>query len=80
MKKIKKIKDVNKHLKMFILMTTLVFVVFGILHFSLIAYDLDIYIGNVLTPWVSLYSYLVAFISLCMAIMGRYYYKVIDSE
>ena len=78
MKKITKFKDFTKHLKIFILITTLVFVAVGILHFSLIAYGLDISIGREMVP--SINSYLVVFISFCMVIMGTYYYKAVDSE
>ena len=78
MKKITKFKDFNKHLKIFILITTLVFVAVGILHFSLITYGLDVSIGNAVVPWVN--SYLVVFISFCMVVMGTYYYKAIDDK
>ncbi len=78
MKKVKKFKDFNKHLKIFIVITSTVFMAVGLVHLSLIAYGLDISIGNAVVPKIN--SYLVVFISMCMVVMGAYYHKAIDSE
>lgn len=78
MKKNKTFPQFKKHLRNFILLSIVIYSMFGIIHINILARGNQVSFGDVILPQSVSYFALLAAIS--MVVMGIYYYVALGSE